>query len=55
MKNIVTILLVIFVLLQVLNLDFDNLFNLTINKTVYINIIVAVLCLIGYLREKKQS
>ncbi len=54
MKNIVTILLAVFLIIQILDIDFDYLFD-SLNKRPFINVLIAALCLISYQMEKKNQ
>jgi hypothetical protein len=55
MKNVVLILLIIILITQILNLDFNHLFDFGINKRIYGQIAVVIFCLLAYLQEKKKG
>jgi hypothetical protein len=55
MRYLTTVLLVVFLFTQILSLDFDNLFDLAMNKKAYINVLIAAICLISYQLEKKKN
>ncbi len=53
MKNLLFILLIVFLITQILFLDFDNLLDWSVNKKNYISIFIALSCILAYQQEKK--
>ncbi len=54
MNKVVLILIIILLIVQILFLDFDNIFDFAANKQTYINLIVLILLLIGNQMGKKK-
>jgi hypothetical protein len=54
MKNITLILVIVFLIIQVLFLNFDNLTDFELNKRAYISILIGILLLFIIVKEKKK-
>ncbi len=53
MKKVVLVLLLLVLVIQILFLDFDDIFNIALNKKAYIGTLVTLLAIIAYYFEKK--
>ena len=54
MKKVILIFIIIFLVVQALFLNFDNLADFSENKQTYINMLIGVLALIIILMDKKS-
>jgi len=54
MKNISLILVIVFLIVQVLFINFDHLTDFVLNQRAYISILIGIILLIVIVKEKKN-